>query len=142
MISAPIWKDTIYTNSADALNYYIKANGEVIFYGRAIKAPDADNIEINVSKICRDSLKMVMPDFRTITGGTISHTEATGIFEIFNSDDDATALESYLFIFDFLGNSVTDKILSEPINKHIDSRMKVFYTQYADAETTIEVENE
>lgn len=142
MITAPIWKDIIYASTADTLDYYIKSGDDIIFNGRAIKAPDAPVIEINVSKVCRDSLMMNMVDFSIWQSGIIEHPKASGTFEIYDSSND-TALESYLFVYNYGSDEIVSGApLSEPINNHTDSRMKVLYTQFADRITTIEVRNE
>lgn len=133
-IYAPIYKDVYYTGTTDEFEYYITLDGEEIYRGRAFIAPDAETFRINISKVCQDYLSSSLPDFRTMSGGTISHTEAFRTFNLYRGSND-TLLNSYNFLYCwdyktlFSTNSRT--VLSHPINGHYCPNMKVFSTVYA-----------
>ena len=59
----PIWKDTYYTTSADTLVYEIADSntGEILFTGKAYKAPDADTLKVKVNDICSNYLVQPFP---------------------------------------------------------------------------------
>ena len=56
-ITAPIWKDTYYTTTAASANYSIKLDGNTIFTGKAVRYPGADEMNININRICRNYLE-------------------------------------------------------------------------------------
>ena len=56
-ITAPIWKDTYYTTTAASANYSIKLDGNTIFTGKAVRYPGADEMSININRICRNYLE-------------------------------------------------------------------------------------
>ena len=56
LTTAPIWKDTYYTTTAATANYSILLNGGIIFSGKAVRYPDAENLKININKVCRNYL--------------------------------------------------------------------------------------
>lgn len=122
MIFNPIWKDTYYISTADTLNYRILLEGDEIYAGKAVKYPDADEMFINVNKICSnylesdiDVLLNLMPDSST----AITHYDAQRQFDFEVGD---AVVETYVFYNDWsytenkpiTGSTIT----SNPINGH------------------------
>ena len=122
IISRPIWKDTYYTTSANTAVYKIMLNGETIYTGKAVKYPDADNLSINVNKICRNYLSSdirtmlnAMPDVRE----SEDNRDSQRIFNLYVND---VNVQDYQFYLDY---SYTDDmpvsgtvVVSNPINGH------------------------
>lgn len=100
MITAPIYKDTVYTHSGLSLTYAITLNGETIFNGRAYSAPGEDNIKINVNRICENYLNNY--DITPILEGATGSTEAPEAFRTFLFvNDSGNTLETYKFLYNY-----------------------------------------
>lgn len=74
----PIWKDTYYETSADTLVYQIMnydsvgEYDEVLFTGKAYKAPGADTLKVKVNDICSNYMQTILPITETdLSGGTV-----------------------------------------------------------------------
>ena len=93
MVTAPIWKDTYYTTSTSPIDYYITVDGLEIFRGRGVIRPDADNVKINVARICENYLSTDIPSF---TGSSVSHPNAIRTFTLKSTG--GTTLETYKFL--------------------------------------------
>ena len=122
-ITAPIWKDTYYTTTAATANYHITLDGETIFTGKAVRYPGADDMDININKICRNYLES---DIATLlesmpssnTNQDHPHAERTFGFYIGSSK-----INDYVFYQDYsytndkptTGSSI---VVSNPINGH------------------------
>lgn len=127
-ITAPIWKDTYYTTTAASANYSIKLDGNIIFTGKAVRYPNADEMNININKICRNYLECdiaalleTMPSFNT----KHQHPNAQRTFELYIDDN---KVNDYVFYQDYSYNN--DKpttgssiVVSNPINGHYVSGM-------------------
>lgn len=120
-LTGPIWKDTYYTTSASTANYYIELDGGKIFSGRAYRYPDADNLEINVNKICRNYLSCDIAELFTVTPmpAQVNHPNARRTFQLYV---DNVNVQDYEFYQDY---SYTDNmpsggtvVVSDPINGH------------------------
>ena len=121
-ITNPIWKDTYYTTTADSASYKILLDGETIYTGKAVKYPDAETMQINVNKICRNYLTSdiayllrVMPDVRE----SESNSGSQKTFSLYVND---VNVQDYQFYLDY---SYTDEmatsgavVVSKPINGH------------------------
>lgn len=125
MANSVIWRDTYYTSEKDVLSYRIVVDGDLIFSGKAYKAPDADELKINVSKICQNYLNNdISLSALPITNTVLIHPEAFRIFTL--QDEGGNNLETFRFLYGwnydpndqapvpYLGEIV----LSDPINGH------------------------
>lgn len=127
MVKGPIWKDTYYTTTADTLAYYIKLDGGIIYSGRAVKMPDADDLTININKVCRNYLSSEIEELLETSSASTVNYEACRTFTL--TDSAGTTLEQYMFLYDYdydhnwNGQAAT---LSLPINGHfIDGMLKL-----------------
>ena len=119
----PIWKDTYYTSSAASARYRILMDGETIFSGKAVKYPDADNLEINLNKVCRNYLETDILSLVTslpTNNSTIQNPDAQKTFNLYVGD---TNVADYRFYQDWSYNTRknvtgTSINVSEPINGH------------------------
>lgn len=127
-ITAPIWKDTYYTTTADTVNYSIGLDGETIFTGKGVKYPGADDMQLNINKICRNYLECdiaglleTMPSSNT----NLDHPNAQRTFNFYTG---STKVNDYVFYQDYsytndkpaTGSSI---VVSNPINGHYVSGM-------------------
>lgn len=94
-----IFRDTYYTTTANSLTYRIELDGDIIYYGRAIKFPGADILKININKVCRDYLSS---NINLILGGASAQTNENAL-RTFNLIDVTTGniLEQYTFLYDW-----------------------------------------
>lgn len=128
MVNAPVFKDTYYTTSANSLDYAIIFDGITIFSGRAYRLPDADEVKININKVCQAYLNQ---DFIPIpqSGSTINEG-AIGMFELVDGVGDHlewyTFLHCYDYDFDWTGQ--TGVTLSQPILDTYTTGVKVLNT--------------
>lgn len=122
-ITAPIWKDTYYSTTAASVNYSIRLDGETIFTGKGVKYPGADDMQLNINKICRNYLECdiaglleTMPSSNT----NLDHPNAQRTFNFYTG---STKVNDYVFYQDYsytddkptTGSSI---IVSNPINGH------------------------
>lgn len=132
--TAPIWKDTYYTTTASSVNYRITLDGGNIFSGKAVKYPDADNLQININKICRNYLECdIAPllELMPTSNSAMTHYDAQKVFQLYVND---TNVQDYLFYQDYsyttdkavTGSSIT---VSNPINGHFVPGMLKVRTQ-------------
>lgn len=123
MITNPIYKDTYYTSTSNTLTYKIILEGATIFNGKAYKYPGADNMSININKICRNYLECNIEEFLsspTTTNTTITHYNAQRTFNFYTG---STNVEDYRFYLDYSYDNTkavtgSDIVVSEPINGH------------------------
>lgn len=127
MVYGPIWKDTYYTTTASTLIYQIKLDGAVIYSGRAVKKPGADDLVINVNKVCNNYLESDVAELFTSSSSYITQNQAVRTFDFCNSA--GTVLQQYMFLLDYdyednwTGGS---KVLSSPINgKYVSGMLKL-----------------
>lgn len=124
MVYNPIYRDTYYTSSASSLVYQIKLEGGVIYSGRAVRMPGADNLRININKVCRNYLESdITPLFET-NGTSITNLNACRTFDL--TDSAGTVLQQYTFLLDYDYDDTWNggsKVLSVPINGHFISGM-------------------
>lgn len=137
MVYAPIWKDTYYTANTQTLSYQIVLDDNVIYSGKAVKRPDADNISININKVCRNYLET---DIRELlennwSNPQMNNTEAFRIFTLKNSV--GTTLETYGFLlcydYDFNWDILQTRTipLSVSINGHyVDGQLRAITKTY------------
>ncbi len=158
----PLWKDIKYTTTGDSFVFrLITGDGSsqshkavTICQGLAYPYPDG-TISIDVSEFVRNYMATYAEDEglfvnfdREDTSYNALRTEpkkaGTVRFQSF-SGEPGTTLETYSFI-DIWDDSVDefsgDKVLSNPINGHLDPRAIFFYTIYKSQPGTIEVDTE
>lgn len=146
------YQDVFYKTAADTMEYVIKQGDTYIFRGIAVKAPGADYAYIDVGKICRQYLDNNLPDFRDFNDQITRLPNALQKFTLSSVQhntiwtgadtylDDVTEqveeIYSFLFNWDYEGTAGNEGMpLSDPVNGHMDCRMKLIYTQYG--ETTV-----
>lgn len=146
------YQDVFYKTAADTMEYVIKQGDTYIFRGIAVKAPGADYAYIDVGKICRQYLDNNLPDFRDFNDQITHLPNALQKFTLSSVQhiiiwtgadtylDDVTEqveeIYSFLFNWDYEGTAYNEGMpLSDPVNGHMDCRMKLIYTQYG--ETTV-----
>lgn len=122
LITRPIWQDTYYSSTADTLVYRIELEGETIYTGKAIKYPEAENVRININKVCRNYLESdiaeeleIMPDIRESVNNRYSQRR-------FNLFVDNVNVMDYQFYQDYSygweHNSLGVNVVSKPITGH------------------------
>lgn len=124
MVYNPIWRDTYYTSSTSPLVYQIRLDGTVIYSGKAVRRPGANDVRININKICNNYLESDIVDLYTGSSTYITHSNAVKTFDLVNSG--GTTLEQYMFLLDYdYGDTWTggEKVLSVPINGHFVTGM-------------------
>lgn len=127
-ITAPIWKDTYYTTTADTVNYSIRLNGETIFTGKGVKYPDADDMQLNINKICRNYLECDIAALLTTMPSSNTNQDHPNAQRTFNFYTGSTKVNDYVFYQDYsytndkpaTGSSI---VVSNPINGHYVSGM-------------------
>ena len=146
------YSDAFFASSADTMEYVIKQGDTYIFRGIAVKAPGADYAYIDVGKICRQYLDNNLPDFRDFNDQITRLPNALQKFTLSSVQhiiiwtgadtylDDVTEqveeIYNFLFNWDYEGTAYNEGMpLSDPVNGHMDCRMKLIYTQYG--ETTV-----
>lgn len=146
------YSDAFFASSADTMEYVIKQGDTYIFRGIAVKAPGADYAYIDVGKICRQYLDNNLPDFRDFndqitrlpnalqkfTLSSVQHNTIWTGADTYLDDVTEQVEEIYNFLFnwDYEGTADNEGMpLSDPVNGHMDCRMKLIYTQYG--ETTV-----
>lgn len=124
MVYNPIYRDTYYTSSASSLVYQIKLDGGVIYSGRAVRMPGADNLRININKVCRNYLESDITPLFEVNGTSITNLNACRTFDL--TDSSGTVLQQYTFLLDYDYDDTWNggsKELSVPINGHFISGM-------------------
>lgn len=144
------YSDAFFASSADTMEYVIKQGDTYIFRGIAVKAPGADYAYIDVGKICRQYLDNNLPDFRDFNDQITRLPNAFQKFTLSSVQhiiiwtgadtylDDVTEqveeIYNFLFNWDYEGTGADNEgmPLSDPVNGHMDCRMKLIYTQYGE----------
>ena len=122
MVASSIWADTFFTTSASPFSYTINiAGGETIFAGRAVRYPNADEVRININKVCENYLHQ---DFEGFFSGTTSQGVTTwyapyAMRDFTLKDASGNTLETYRFLddwdYDHIWTDSEDEVLSQPI---------------------------
>lgn len=139
-MNSPIYKDYFYTASTASLEYYIVADGNIIFRGKAWRNPDTGLIKINVGKIVRDYMSFDLPDFRPLDDVVTRQENAYKVFGLYSAS--GSKLDEYKVLFDWYGewNGET-KVLSNPIDGVLDPRMKIVWTIFSPTDIDVIMEN-
>lgn len=122
-ITAPIWKDTYYTTTAASVNYSIKLAGETIFTGKAVRYPGADDMDININKICRNYLESDIATLLESMPSSNTNQDHPYSERTFSFYTGSTKVNDYVFYQDYsytndkptTGSSI---VVSNPINGH------------------------
>lgn len=127
-----IYKDYFYTASTASLEYYIVADGRIIFRGKSWRNPDTGLVKINVGDIVRDYMKFDLPDFRPLDDVVTRQEDAYKVFELYGAD--GVKIDEYKVLFDWHGEwNGEQKVLSNPIDGILDPRMKILWTIFGPA---------
>lgn len=121
----PAWRDIYYTTSLNTLLYEIRLDGNVIFSGKAVKMPGADELKININKICQSYLYEDLVQLLA-NGQRAVHSQGQRVFELWSNGYN---LENYMIFYDYSYDYVKDiegnVITSNPINGHyVDGMLK------------------
>ena len=135
---APIWLDTYYTaTNVNVFNYLISYNGTPIYSGKGYCAPGAGGARVKVNEICQNFLRYDLSDTDVWVPAdeAIIGENSVGVFSI--CDEYGAELMNWIFLRDYTDawTGQTGYNMSTPINGHLDTRMKVFNTEYNNAET-------
>ena len=124
-----IYKDYFYTASKASLEYYIVADGKVIFRGKSWRNPDTGLVKINIGDIVRDYMGFDLPDFRPLDDVVTRQEDAYKVFELY--DANGVKIDEYKVLFDWYGEwNGEQKVLSNPIDGVLDPRMKILWTVF------------
>lgn len=126
LTTSPIWKNTYYNTTADTANYRILLDGAPIFAGKAFKYPNAERLEINIDKICRNYLESdittLLGNFNPATTQLLreDHYQTQRTFNLYVG---STNVADYRFYQDYSytqdkANTGSSINVSNPINGH------------------------
>ena len=138
VIKASIYKDMFFRVDYNLLQYSIVHNGQTIFNGKVYRYQDGGDTFINVSKIARDYIYQSLDDFREVEDDIVVNEGGYGIFSLINEFGAALANYEFLYQYDNNWSGETEYMMTEPVNGHLDVRMKMMATIYNSGETTIE----
>lgn len=142
LTTAPIWKDTYYTTASSAATYSIRLDGATIFSGKAVRYPNADNLKININKVCRNYLDS---DIATLlnnmpsTSTSITQDDAQRTFQLYVGGSNVA---DYRFYQDYSytqdkANTGSSIVVSNPINGHfVPGMLKVRTTRTSNSSTS------
>ena len=122
ILYGPIWKDTNYVTSANSVVYRIELNGDIIYSGKAVKFPNAEDLKININKVCRNYLSSDLYELLSLMPSTITSQRHYNEQRLFNLYVDDVNVQDYSFYQDYSYNN--DKPvagivnISAPINGH------------------------
>ena len=142
LTTSPIWRDTYYVNNLNSAKFRIVLDGENIYSGKAVKYPDAGNLEINVNKVCRNYLESDIAQLlSTMPSTTTSYTHPYGqrTFQLYVNDSNVA---DYRFYQDYSYTSDkpttgTNINISNPINGHyVLGMLKVKTTRTSNGSTS------
>lgn len=123
LYTQPVFQDTYHTTTATSVTYRIMLDGETIFSGRAVRYPDAEDLRININKVCSYYLSSDI----TALLETLPVTPTEEVHPLsqrtFNLIVDGSAVGDYRFYDDWsysLDKPVTGQSVdvSDPINGH------------------------
>lgn len=144
MIKGPIWKDTYYSDSSDTLSYKIQTTaGTVIHQAYTKKMPGTTGVTLNINNKVDEYLKPDFDsDFSVVENEVIKNSKAFWNYGLYRDTIPESLLESYQFLYDWSYNEdwtgQTKYNMTEPINGHLDPRMKALFTIYNTGQTTFE----
>lgn len=126
-----IWEDTYFTISGiNIYNYSMAYNGNIVYSGKAYKAPGSSTIDINVMTICKDYIHQSIEDFRELDDDVVANDGAYGIWTL--CDEFGVGIMNWVVLYNYTNDwtGQTSYMMTEPINGHVDPRMLFFVTKY------------
>lgn len=138
----PVWRNTYYTTSSSSAKYSITLDGETIFSGKAVKYPGADNLKINIDKVCRNYLESDIASLLSsmpASDSSLSQGKAQRTFKLYVGGSNVA---DYRFYQDYsytteknvTGTSIN---VSKPINGHyIPGMLKLRTIRTSNASTS------
>lgn len=127
-IIVPIWKDEFFISNQSTLTYSLvnDKTGDVIYRGKAVKYPDTNYIEINISPLVRGYISSSF-NFNT-ANEQISISDYTLPVNILIDD---VMKAQYIYINDWsYDTDPNNYMISDPIRKVIDNRQWFLYSYY------------
>lgn len=130
-----IWQDTTFTVSALTQPISVTVDGNEIYRGVLSSYPGEDSVSTLLNRICEPFLEM---DYPAISGVT-THSKAYRVFTV--KDWSGNTLGTQDFIYDW-SYEEWKRILTNPINGHLDPRMRLFYSMFNSTTINISVHTE
>lgn len=127
-IIVPIWKDEFFISNQSTLTYSLvnDKTGDVIYRGKAVKYPDTNYIEINISPLVRGYISSSF-NFNT-ANEQISISDYALPVNILIDD---VMKAQYIYINDWsYDTDPNNYMISDPIRKVIDNRQWFLYSYY------------
>lgn len=121
----PVSNSTFYTTTASSTTFYVTDGVGEIFRGKAYKAPDENQISIEVNEIAKYHLKSDIPDIWNNNSGSFTMSGAAKTFSVYYGDD--TLWGSTRFYNDWSYSS-SASTLSNPANSKVATNMYKFNT--------------
>ncbi len=133
-----IWKDTyFYASNRSSFSYSIVTSGVSVYFGTSYCRPGDGGCYVQVNKICQNYLKNVLPDIRELDDDVVENENAVRYFSL--CGEDGYEVMNYEFLMDYGGDwqGESPYVMTEPINGHLDPRMKAMYTEYGDSQRDV-----
>ena len=141
MIYSPIWKDIVFNTENIPFDYIIKKDGVVLHTGYASSYPGGGMVSINVNQLVEEYLSPEFDgDISEVDDEVVTNPKAYGVFNI--TDEGGNEYETYGFLGDWSyvdgWSGQTRHLMSQPINGHLDPRMKLMCSYFNSGQTSIE----
>lgn len=124
-----VWDNVIYefpNEMGETVNFKIELDDKIIYAGKAVKSPDADRTNINVTRMVRDYIKNGFSDFNNEKYHLLSDYSKT--FKILLDD---TPVASYTVYNSWSYSTIpSTMIISMPIRNVIDKRQYFMCSLY------------
>lgn len=133
MIIAPIYKDTVFTYTGQALTYSIELAGDTIFNGRAYAAPNESTIKVNINRSCENYLNNNAIETVLATSAYTQESSPEAYREFELKDDSGNTLETYGFLYNYDYDGDFEPLgmtLSDPITDAYASPMRTLFTEF------------
>lgn len=124
-----IWKDITYNTTGDTFDFKICDESDNILYKGSARAFPDGGIRIPINKICSRYLNTSLTINSAMTDNLIHHSDAYREFKLKNKNNGLEIAYNLLNDWSY-EEEYEDRTLSEPINGHLDSRMKLLYTVF------------
>ena len=136
----PVWKDIDLTLGTNAVDFTIKKDGEWLHSGRAVAYPSENVAKLNINHFLEEDLNPEFgSDIREADDDVVTNPDAYGEFEV--RDENDGLLEKYCVLYDWSyednWTGQTRYLMSDPINGHLDPRMRMMCTLFNTGETSV-----
>ena len=136
----PAWKDIDLTLGTNAIDFTIKKDGEWLHSGRAVAYPSENVAKLNINHFFEEDLNPEFgSDIREADDDVVTNPDAYGEFEV--RDENDGLLEKYCVLYDWSyednWTGQTKYIMTNPINGHLDPRMRLMCSMFNTSETSI-----